>query len=221
MFAQLKKEVCDQNRRLSAHNLVILTEGNVSAISPDRKFVVIKPSGVSYENLRPSHMVVVDMRGRVVEGSLRPSTDTLTHMEIYKKYSTIGGIAHTHSTHATIFAQMRKPIPCYGTTHADLCGEIPVTRHLTKREIENDYEVNTGKIICEILSESFVPCVLVASHGPFTFGAHAGAAVDHAYTLEKIATMAILGSYSRPINTILFRKHHERKHGKNRYYGQT
>lgn len=220
MLSTLKKEVCEQNRRLRELNLVILTEGNVSAISPDRKFVAIKPSGVEYDDLTPKKIVVVDMRGQVTEGSWKPSTDTPTHLEIYRRFPEIGGIAHTHSTHATIFAQMREPIPCYGTTHADLCGDIPVTRELSRNEIAKEYEKNTGTVICETLSGGFCPCVLVASHGPFTFGTTPKEAVDHALILEKIATMALLGTYKKPIKKTLFDKHHQRKHGKNHYYGQ-
>ena len=219
--ASIKKRVAEENRRLTEYKLVILTEGNVSEISPDRTFFVIKPSGVEYENLTPAKTVIVDMNGRVIKGKFRPSTDAPTHLEIYKEFPEIGGIAHTHSPYATIFAQMMRPIPCYGTTHADLCGEIPVARHLTDKEIRDDYEKNTGKAICEILRNGHVPCILVPAHGPFTFGRNAKEAVEHAQILEKIAMMAILGTHKGPIKKTLFRKHHDRKHGKNHYYGQT
>lgn len=220
MLEQIKKNVADANLRLPKLSLVILTEGNVSEISPDRKYVIIKPSGVDYAELTPEKMIVVDMEGNVVDGSLKPSTDTPTHLEIYKKFPEIGGITHTHSTYATIFAQMKKTIPCYGTTHADLCGEVPVTRDLARNEVERDYETNTGKAICETLKVNFSPCVLVSSHGPFTFGKNAAEAVNHAQILEKVATMAIMGNYKGSIDGHLFKKHHNRKHGKNYYYGQ-
>lgn len=220
MLQSIKKRVAEENRRLTEYKLVILTEGNVSEISPDRRFLVIKPSGVNYENLTPAKTVVVDMNGKVVKGKLRPSTDMPTHLEIYRNFPEIGGIAHTHSPYATIFAQMMKPIPCYGTTHADLCGEIPVARHLTDEEIQNDYEKNTGKAICEVLRKNYVPCVLVPGHGPFTFGKNAKEAVEHAQILEKVAMMAILGTHKGPLKESLFKKHHERKHGKDSYYGQ-
>jgi L-ribulose-5-phosphate 4-epimerase len=216
----IKKTVARENKRLPQLQLVILTEGNVSEISPDRKFFVIKPSGVTYDELTHTKTVVVDMKTGLSKNKYRPSTDTPTHWEIYKRFPEIGGIVHTHSPYATMFAQMQKPIPCYGTTHADLCGEIPVTRHLTDKEIMEDYEGNTGKAICEVLKKNFVPCVLVPGHGPFTFGKNAKQAVEHAQILEKIAMMAMLGDHKGLLKKSLFEKHHDRKHGKNQYYGQ-
>lgn len=221
MHEDLKRRVCVANRRLETAGLVILTEGNVSEVTPDRKHCVIKPSGVEYRDLTPEKMVVVNMNGEAVEGKLLPSSDTPTHLEIYRRFPHVGGIAHTHSPFATIFAQTRKPIPCYGTTHADLCfGDIPVTRALTEAEIFGAYEMNTGNAIAELLAEHPHPCVLVASHGPFTFGASAKEAVDHAHALEKVAMMAALGEYKGPIHDALLKKHYFRKHGKDRYYGQ-
>jgi L-ribulose-5-phosphate 4-epimerase len=221
MLKTIQQRVAQENLRLPKLNLVILTEGNVSEISPDRKYFVIKPSGVEYSDLTPAKTVAVDMKGKVMKGKLRPSTDMPTHLEIYKNFPEIGGIVHTHSPYATIFAQMQKPIPCYGTTHADLCGEIPVTRHLSDKEIKDDYEKNTGKAICEVLKKEFVPCVLVPGHGPFTFGKNAKEAVEHAQILEKIAMMTILGNHKTPLKRSLFKKHYNRKHGKNSYYGQS
>lgn len=217
----LKILVCEQNRRLPEAGLVILTEGNVSQISSDRKFVVIKPSGVEYHELTPEKMVVVDMEGNIVEGHLRPSVDTATHLHIYREHPEIGGITHTHSSFATIFAQTKKPIPCYGTTHADLFfGDVPVTRPLTDEEIQSDLEIHTGRIISEVLDQQNSRCVLVASHGPFVFGDNAKQSVDHAAIVEQIAMMAILGQYQSPIQKALLEKHFLRKHGKDRYYGQ-
>lgn len=217
----LKIVVCEQNQRLAEAGLVIVTEGNVSQISPDRKFMVIKPSGVEYSDLTPDKMVAVDMGGKVIEGALRPSVDALTHLEIYKRYPHIGGITHTHSSFATIFAQMQKPIPCYGTTHADaFFGDIPVTRPLSDEEILGDLELHTSRVICEVLEKQNSACVLVASHGPFVFGRDAKDSVDHAAIVEQVAMMAILGQYEGPIKEALLKKHHLRKHGDNHYYGQ-
>lgn len=222
MLEEIKKIVWEQNRRLPASGLVILTEGNVSQISPDRKFMVIKPSGVSYDDLVPQMMVVVDIEtGNVVEGDLRPSTDTPTHIEIYKHLSRVGGITHTHSPYATMFAQQEESIPCYGTTHADAFSvHIPVTRSLTEEEINEDYERHTGRAITELLQGNNTACVLVARHGPFAVGASPKESVDHAMILEKIAMMAVLGKPKTPISDVLLKKHHERKHGKDKYYGQ-
>lgn len=218
---ELKKIVCEQNRRLPKSGLVILSEGNVSQITEDRTCFVIKPSGIGYNDLTPDKMVVVDMGGNVREGHLHPSTDTPTHLEIYRRFPEVGGITHTHSPFATMFAQLKKPIPCFGTTHADaFCGEIPVTRELTHEEIFTHYEYNTGKAIAEIFDPSKNRCILVASHGPFAFGKDAKEAVNHACILEKVAMMAILATPESPISEALLRKHHERKWGKNKYYGQ-
>lgn len=217
----LKILVCEQNKRLPETGLVILTEGNVSQVSADRTFMVIKPSGVDYKDLSPDKMVVVDMQGNILEGDLRPSVDTHTHLEIYRKYPHIGGITHTHSSFATVFAQMHKSVPAYGTTHADAFGsEIPVTRALTDEEITGNLEINTGKVICEVLDQRHARCVLVASHGPFVFGKDARQSVDSAALAEQVAMMAILGQYRTPLQESLLKKHFERKHGKDKYYGQ-
>ena len=221
MFDQLKTIVCEQNKRLPKDGLVILSEGNVSQITEDRKYFVIKPSGIEYDELTPKNMVVVDMEGRIVEGNLRPSTDTPTHLEIYRRFPEIGGITHTHSPYATMFAQMKKPIPCYGTTHADaFYGDVPVTRDLAHEEIFTHYELYTGKAIAEILDPSKHRCVLVASHGPFAFGKDAKEAVHNACILEKVAMMAILATPNTPVSASLIKKHYERKWGQNKYYGQ-
>lgn len=221
MLERLKKIVCEQNLRLPREGLVILTEGNVSQISPDRKFMLIKPSGVEYPSLTPAMIVVVDMAGNVVDGKLRPSTDTATHLELYRQFSHIGGIAHTHSTMATTFAQRRAPIPCYGTTHADaFYGHVPVTRLMKPREIREAYEANTGRVIAETMQLHRSPCVLVAGHGPFAFGRDAAEAVDYACILEKVATMALLAKPKAPITKVLLDKHFLRKHGPGSYYGQ-
>lgn len=223
-FTELKKEVCWQNLRLFEHRLVILTEGNVSQLSADRKYFGIKPSGVPYDELTPSKIIILDLSGRVVEGRGKPSTDAPTHAEIYRQKKGVAGIAHTHSPFATIFSQMSKTIPCYGTTHADaFSGEVPVTRLLTEEEILDDFEMNTGKIICEIIDESKHKAVLVSGHGPFAFGTYAKEAVDNALILEKVAMMAHLGTYEKPLQDSLLKHYHfNRKHGegKHRYYGQ-
>jgi len=225
MLDDLKKRVCKENLRLQKSGLVILTEGNASQISDDRKYMVIKPSGVPYESLTPEKMVVLDMNGNIIEGKLKPSSDTPTHLEIYKKFEEVGGIVHTHSLYATMFAQMKKPIECFGTTHADaFYGDVPVTRHLTEEEINAGYELHTGKVISEVLQLEKSPCVLVASHGPFAFGGDAKQAVDYAYILEKVAMMAHMMAYhgatQEPLPQWLLDKHFNRKHGKDRYYGQ-
>jgi L-ribulose-5-phosphate 4-epimerase len=201
------------------HNLVIFTEGNVSAITEDRKKVLIKPSGVPYDQLTPDKVVVTDMEGRVIEGSLKPSVDLPTHLEIYRNFKEIKSIVHTHSVHATVFAQLKKPIVCSGTTQADaFYGDIPVTRLLTDKEIESDYEKNIGKSVCEILDQD-IPAVLVASHGPFVFGKNPADAVKNAAILEKVAKMAILSKESPRIQKALLDKHYLRKHGAKKYYG--
>jgi len=220
MLEKLKESVCNANHALVKYDLVIFTEGNVSAISEDKKFIAIKPSGVSYEKLTPDKIVIVDLNGKNVDKKFKPSTDTATHIEIYKRFPEIKAIVHTHSQYATIFAQNKKPIVCFGTTHADnFYGTIPVTRDMTKDEIEKDYELNTGKAICEILNLD-VPAVLVASHGPFIFGKSLNEAINNAVVLEKIAMMAVYADSNKQINHHLLDKHYLRKHGKNKYYGQ-
>jgi L-ribulose-5-phosphate 4-epimerase len=220
MLEKLKENVCNANLALVKYKLVIFTEGNVSAISEDRKFIAIKPSGVSYEKLTPDKIVVVDLNEKIIDGKFKPSIDTSTHIDVYKKFPEIKAIVHTHSPYSTIFAQNRKPIVCFGTSHADnFYGTIPVTRDMTKEEIENRYESNTGKVICEVLNLS-VPAVLVASHGPFIFGKSLNEAINNAVVLEKIAMMALFSDFDKQITRDLLDKHYLRKHGKNRYYGQ-
>jgi L-ribulose-5-phosphate 4-epimerase len=228
MLEQLKKEVLDANLDLVKYDLVTLTWGNVSGIAREEGLVVIKPSGVDYQSMTPKDMVVVDFQNRIVEGTLRPSSDTPTHIELYKSFPTIGGIAHSHSEFATIFAQASREIPCFGTTHADaFYGNVPVTRFLTKREVEKDYELNTGRVIIERfrkLDPAAVPGVLVAGHAPFAWGNNAGDAVKNNLILERVARMAL---YSLELNPKLkslpkhiMDKHYQRKHGPGSYYGQ-
>lgn len=229
MLEKLKQEVYEANLLLPEYGLVALSWGNVSGIDDTRKFMVIKPSGVEYAQLRPDNMVVVSIPdGQVVEGELRPSSDTETHLELYRHFETVCGIAHTHSRWATIFAQGCKPILPFGTTHADFAyGAVPCTRLMTKEEIHEAYEQNTGKIIVEAFrdkSPGDIPAVLVSCHGPFTWGSNAHDAVKNAMVLEEVAFMAwhsqILQPGITPIDNILLDKHYQRKHGKNAYYGQ-
>jgi L-ribulose-5-phosphate 4-epimerase len=228
MLTSLKQQVLQANLDLVAYNLVTLTWGNVSGISREEGLVVIKPSGVEYKNLRAKDMVVLDLSGNVVEGSLRPSSDTPTHIELYKAFPTIGGIAHSHSTHATIFAQACMEIPCFGTTHADAFnGSVPLTRFLEKNEVIKNYELNTGKVIIERFKKidpKAIPGVLVAGHAPFTWGAHAGDAVKNNLILERVAVMAfqslMLNPHIKPLPEYILKKHYQRKHGSGAYYGQ-
>lgn len=229
MLEELKKQVLEANLMLPRHGLVTFTWGNVSAIDREKGLVAIKPSGVPYSDLSAEHIVIVDLDGKVVEGELNPSSDTPTHIELYKAFPEIGGITHTHSRWATVFAQAKAPIPPFGTTHGDyFYGDIPVTRQLTASEIEGDYELETGKVIAETFSEEGikpleVPAVLVASHGPFTWGVSAEESVYHAVVLEECAMMAfntIMLGCDTPMQQVLLDKHFCRKHGKNAYYGQ-
>ena len=234
MWEQLKSQVAEANRRLMSEGLVTLTWGNVSAISEDRKAVAIKPSGVPYGRLIPDDIVVVGLNGDILEGQLRPSTDTPTHLAIYRAFERVRGICHTHSRFATVFSQARQEIPCFGTTHADyFCGPVPVTRALSSTEVEEDYELNTGKIIVERfrvggLDPLVTPGVLVAGHGPFTFGQSPDEAVDHAVALEamleEVAALAwhllLLESEPSQIEGYILQKHYQRKHGPKAYYGQ-
>jgi L-ribulose-5-phosphate 4-epimerase len=228
MLDALKQEVCQANLDLVAHGLVTLTWGNVSGISDDRRHVVIKPSGVPYDDMRPEHMVVVDLDGKVVEGDLRPSSDTPTHVFLYRNFQKIGGITHTHSLNATIFAQARMEIPCFGTTHADhFYGPIPVTRPLAEQELEDGYELNTGAVIVERfakLDPAAMPAVLVAGHAPFAWGKNVAESVKNAVALEAVAEMALgtlfLRSEGAPLEAHVLNKHYQRKHGPNAYYGQ-
>lgn len=229
MLEQLKEKVWKANLQLPAHGLVTYTWGNVSEIDRQSGLVVIKPSGVSYDEMKPEDMVVVDLKGATVEGKLRPSSDTPTHLELYKNFPQIGGIVHTHSTWATIFAQCGRGIPAFGTTHADyFFGEIPCTEQLTREEIEGDYEKETGSAIVRAFygrSPADVPAVLVKEHGPFTWGEDCDEAVYHGVVLEEVAKMAYYTILMKegeeaPMFQALLDKHYLRKHGVNAYYGQ-
>lgn len=229
MLESLKKQVYEANMQLPKYGLITFTWGNVSGIDRESGLVVIKPSGVSYESMTAEDMVVVDLEGNVVEGKLKPSSDTPTHLELYKAFPEIGGVVHTHSRWATIFAQAGKGIPAYGTTHADyFYGEVPCTRKMTDAEIKGAYEKETGTVIVERFADinpSDVPAVLVHSHGPFTWGKNADEAVYHAVVLEEVAMMAyhnqvLSGGSIAPMQQELLDKHYLRKHGKNAYYGQ-
>ncbi len=228
MLEQLKEQVCKANCMLPKHGLVTFTWGNVSAIDRESGLIVIKPSGVEYDNLTPDKMVVVDLNGNIIEGDLRPSSDTPTHLYLYRNFETAGGIVHTHSTNATAFAQARTPIAAYGTTHADyFYGDIPCTRELTAGETARDYEMNTGRVIVEafkLLNPAAIPGVVVANHGPFAWGKDAAEAVHNAVVLEEVARMSILmhsiNPNSRPVPNYILDKHYYRKHGDNAYYGQ-
>ncbi len=225
--AQLKKRVWKANLDLVKHGLVLFTWGNVSGVDREQGLVVIKPSGVSYEEMQPEDMVVLDLEGNIVEGSLNPSSDTPTHLELYRNFTNIGGIVHTHSEWATSWAQAGKPIPAFGTTHADyFYGEIPCTRSLTQDEVGRDYELETGKLIVKSftrLDPDAIPSVLVKGHGPFSWGRSPDQAVHNGAVLEYVAKMAfrnmVLG-HEQPIAQYLLDKHYFRKHGKNAYYGQ-
>ena len=226
MLENLKERVYKENLALVKHGLVVLTWGNVSGKDDESGFVVIKPSGVSYDVMRPEDMVVVDMDGNVVEGKYRPSSDLATHLYLYKEYPSLGGVVHTHSTYATAFAQSGRSIPAYGTTHADaFYGDVPCSRELTDSEIDEAYEKNTGKVIVETVTDAeAIPAILVKNHGVFTWGKTPEKAVENAVTLEEVAKMALLteqlGPKTPKIKQHLLDKHYFRKHGKNAYYGQ-
>ena len=229
MLEKLREEVCVANRLLPELGLVSFTWGNVSGIDRASGLVVIKPSGVEYGRLTPESMVVVDLSGRRVEGSLNPSSDTATHVELYRAFSGVGGSVHTHSRWATIWAQAGRGIPAYGTTHADcFYGEIPCTRRMTPVEIAGEYERETGKVIVETFrgrDPAQMPAVLVHSHGPFAWGATPEQAVRHAAVLEEVAMMALhteqlAGGKTPPMQTELLDRHFLRKHGPHAYYGQ-
>lgn len=230
MLENLKKLVYEANLALVKHHLVILTWGNVSMLDEKTQYVVIKPSGVDYDAMTKNDMVVVDLDGNVIEGALKPSSDTLTHLAIYKAYKEVKSVVHTHSKFATIFAQAEKAIIPLGTTHADyFYHDILVTRLLTDSEIQTDYERNTGNVIVETYQQAKIhplecPAILVAQHGPFTFGSTAAQAVENALVLETISEMALhtlaLKQDAPPMQSSLMEKHYQRKHGKNAYYGQ-
>ena len=225
---QLKQQVFDANMALPHYGLVTFTWGNVSAIDRERGLVVIKPSGVPYETMQAEDMVVVDLQGNIVEGRYRPSSDTPTHLELYRRYPHLGGIVHTHSTHATAWAQAGLSIPALGTTHADyFFGDIPCTRALTAAEVAGEYELNTGKVIVETLGDTnplHTPGFVVYQHGPFSWGKDAVDAVHNAVVMEEVAKMAWIACGINPrlrhIDGYLMDKHFSRKHGPNAYYGQ-
>jgi len=236
MLEALKKAVCEANLLLPKHGLVTFTWGNVSAIDREKGLVVIKPSGVDYDGMKPEQMVVVDLNGKVAEGNFRPSSDTPTHLELYRQFPEIGGIVHTHSRWATIWAQAGRGIPALGTTHGDyFYGEIPCTRKMSDDEINGEYELETGKVIVETFQRipekrpggcnvMDVPAVLVHSHGPFAWGEDAFQAVHNAVVLEEVAMMAwhnlAMNGKLEPMQQSLLDKHFLRKHGPNAYYGQ-
>lgn len=227
MLENLKQEVLKANLDLVKHNLVILTWGNASAIDRESGLVVIKPSGVGYDEMKAEDMVVVDLDGNVIEGTLRPSSDTPTHLAIYRHFPEAGGVVHTHSTYATAWAQAGLPIPNIGTTHADTFHcDIPCTEEMSSRQIAETYEASTGDIIADTfegMDPMHTPAVLVRHHGPFTWGRNAADAVHNAVVLEEVARMASITIALNPkvkMNPELVEKHYERKHGANAYYGQ-
>ncbi len=234
MLEELKAKVFEANLRLVEYNLVVLTWGNVSAIDRESGLVVIKPSGVPYSTMKAEDMVVMDLAGNKVEGKLNPSSDTPTHLELYRQFGEIGGIVHTHSPWACAWAQAGRDIPAYGTTHADFAfGDIPCTRGLTENEVNGEYELNTGKVIVEEfnkrnLNPAECPAVLIHRHGPFTWGKDENKAVENALILEEVAKMAyrtesvaaLSDGSDIGIENYLLNKHYQRKHGKNAYYGQ-
>ncbi|CCN97825.1 L-ribulose-5-phosphate 4-epimerase [Vibrio nigripulchritudo] len=229
MYQTLKERVLAANLLLPEHRLVTFTWGNVSEIDRARGVIAIKPSGVAYDAMTSQDIVVLDLEGNRLEGSLNPSSDTATHLALYRAFPTIGGIVHTHSRHATIWAQAGRDIPALGTTHADyFYGDVPCTRQLTKEEIESDYEKNTGLVIVETfhqrsLDPHAMPGAVIAGHAPFTWGKSGAEAVHHAVVMEEIAAMATATRAISPDATIqpeLLDKHYQRKHGKHAYYGQ-
>jgi L-ribulose-5-phosphate 4-epimerase len=228
MLERLREQVLEANLELSRRGLALYTFGNASGVSREEGLVVIKPSGVPYEQMKPEHLVVTDLTGKIVEGTLRPSSDLPTHLVLYNEFPGIGGVAHTHSEYATAWAQARKSIPCFGTTHADYFhGPVPVTDEMTDQEIAEEYEKNTGDAIVRSLkrtSPSATPGVLVANHGPFAWGKDAATAAHNAVILESIARMAYftlgINPAAQPVGSGLHDKHYLRKHGKNAYYGQ-
>ncbi|NBK23391.1 MAG: L-ribulose-5-phosphate 4-epimerase [Spirochaetia bacterium] len=229
MLDRLKQQVFEANMALPRYKLVTFTWGNVSAIDRASSLIVIKPSGVDYQDMKADDMVVVNLQGEVVEGTFRPSSDLLTHLELYKAWPSIGGIVHTHSAWATSWAQAGRPIPCYGTTHADyLYGDVPCARSLTTAEIEAAYEKNTGLVILEAFLDRdplATPAVLCSNHGPFCWGKDAEDAVHNAVVLEEVAKMAyrceVLNPKVQQAPQQLQDKHYYRKHGANAYYGQS
>ncbi len=230
MLEQLKEIVYQANMELPKRGLITYTWGNVSGIDRESGYFVIKPSGVDYDNMKPEDMVVMDLEGNRIEGKYKPSSDTATHIELYKKYPELGGVVHTHSTWATSWAQAGRSIPLYGTTHADyFYGEIPCARSLTEEEINGEYEKNTGLVIIETLTNGNIsalsmPGILCCNHGPFTWGKDAFDAVHNAVVLEEVSKMAAyteqINSQVKPAPQTIADKHYLRKHGSNAYYGQ-
>jgi L-ribulose-5-phosphate 4-epimerase len=228
MHEELKEIVCQANIELQKQKLVIFTWGNISGIDRKEGVVAIKPSGVSYEDLTAEKIVLLDLDGNIIEGDLRASSDTPTHLELYRHFKEVGGICHTHSTFATMWAQACREIPCLGTTHADhFYGPVPVTDIMTAEEIQNDYELNTGKVIVRCFADTdpmHRPAVLVANHGPFTWGQTPQKAVENAVVLEQVAFTALgtisINESQKGISRVLLDKHYLRKHGSNAYYGQ-
>lgn len=228
MLEELKKAVYEANMLLPKHNLVTFTWGNVSQIDRETGYFAIKPSGVDYEKLTPDDMVIMDLEGNKIEGRYNPSSDTPTHLELYRAFPKIGGVVHTHSPWATSWAQAGRGIPCYGTTHADyMYGEVPCVRCLTKEEIDMAYEKNTGLLIVDYFKDKdyeAVPAVLCKNHGPFTWGKDGHEAVHNAVVLEEVAKMAarceMINPQVKPAPQELQDKHYYRKHGVNAYYGQ-
>jgi L-ribulose-5-phosphate 4-epimerase len=228
MLQRLREQVLEANLELLRKGLVLYTFGNASGISREEGLVVIKPSGIPYERMKPEHLVVTDLSGKIVEGNLKPSSDLPTHLVLYRQCPEIGGVGHTHSEYAAAWAQTRRSIPCFGTTHADYFhGPVPVTAEMTAEEIADAYEENTGHAIVRSLkptNPSAIPGVLVANHGPFAWGENAESAAHNATILEAMARMAYLtlgiNSAAQAVATALHDKHYLRKHGKNAYYGQ-
>jgi L-ribulose-5-phosphate 4-epimerase len=228
LLSNLRAEVLEANLDLVRRDLVLSTFGNASGVSREEGLIVIKPSGVPYDGMKPEHMVVTDLHGKIVEGTLRPSSDLPTHAVLYRAFPSIGGIAHTHSEYATAWAQARKPIPCFGTTHADYFhGQVPLTEPMTDEEIEGEYEANTGVAIIrtfEKIDPMSVPAVIVANHGPFAWGATPRKAAENAWMLEAAARLdyftVTINPHAKSIDKTLHDKHFLRKHGKNAYYGQ-
>jgi L-ribulose-5-phosphate 4-epimerase len=228
LLQRLRKEVLEANLELVRHGLVLYTFGNASGISREDSLIVIKPSGVGYDEMKPEDLVVTDLNGKVVEGNLRPSSDLPTHLILYKAFPKIGGVSHTHSEYATAWAQARKPIPCLGTTHADyFCGSVPVTDPMTDDEISSAYEENTGHVITRLfknIDPAEIPAVLVANHAPFTWGATPAEASQNAVILEAVAKLAYFATQINPAvaaaGRTLHEKHFQRKHGAAAYYGQ-
>jgi len=228
LLPDLREQVLNANLELVRQGLVLFTFGNVSGIAREKGLVAIKPSGVPYDSMTPADLVVTDLAGKIVEGELRPSSDLPTHLALYHAFPAIGGVAHTHSEYATAWAQARRPIPCFGTTHADYFhGPVPVTESMGEPEITSDYELNTGHAIVrafEKIDYAAIPAVLVANHGPFCWGEDAGAAAHNAASLEAIARMAYftvcINEGADPLGRTLHDKHYLRKHGSDAYYGQ-